>query len=311
MCSRLGTHNSELETRIATIFPLLTSNLDMPLSRLYEENELAPELRRVYQDVRHSFDLPFVPSLFKASAGVPEYLKTVWSDLGPVVRSREFQTAGLALEEFTRSLAVSDGWHFADQQQTLLEQKFSPDDIEQFAALVAIFVRALPRMLLFARLAQRGYSGGQPGRVSSAKQVSALSRLVTLHVPNERDAGLRVWLIYNDIKKTTGGNHVMSLLRVISPFPGYLASVWTEAKKIMREPQFTTACDNLNRRAVGLLNGLPVRDHRALAKRVSTEQWKQVEETVDGFVRLLPQFTVLAAVWQRSFPHARSALFAA
>ncbi len=283
----------------------------MPLSRLYEENELAPELRRIYHDVRQSFDLPFVPSLFKASAGVPEDLKGLWHDLGPVVRSREFQTAGLALEEFTRSLAVSDGWHFADQQHLLLEQKFSPDDIEQFAALVAIFVRSLPRMLLFARLAQRGYSGGQPGRVTSAKQAAALSRLVTLHVPNERDAGLRVWLIYNDIRKTTGAAHVMSLLRVISPFPGYLASVWMEAKKIMREKQFAAACDAISRRAVGLLNGLPVRDHRALGKRINAEQWKQIEETVDGFVRLLPQFAMLSAVWQRSFPHVRTALFAA
>lgn len=283
----------------------------MALTRLYEEDELAAELRRLYSDIRCSFDLPFVPSLFKAAAGVPEYLKAMWQDLGAVVRSREFQTAGLALEEFTRSLAVSDGWQFSDQQRVLIEQKFSPDDIEQFAALVGIFVRALPRMLLFTRLAQRGYSGGQPGRVTSGKQVSALSRLVTLHVPNEREAGLRVWLIYNDIKKTTGANQVMSLLRVISPFPGYLASMWLEAKKVMREESFITARDRLNKRAVGLLNGLPVKDHRTLAKHVSAEHWKNVEEMVDGFARVLPQFALVAAVWQRSFPNVRSALFAA
>lgn len=283
----------------------------MALTRLYEEDELAPELRRLYSDIRCSFDLPFVPSLFKAAAGAPEYLKAMWQDLGSVVRSREFQTAGLALEEFTRSLAVSDGWQFSDQQRVLIEQKFSPDDIEQFAALVGIFVRALPRMLLFTRLAQRGYSGGQPGRVTSGKQVSALSRLVTLHVPNEREAGLRVWLIYNDIKKTTGANQVMSLLRVISPFPGYLASMWLEAKKVMREESFITARDRLNKRAVGLLNGLPVKDHRTLAKHVSAEHWKNVEEMVDGFARVLPQFALVAAVWQRSFPNVRSALFAA
>ena len=283
----------------------------MALTRLYEEPELAPEFRRIYADIRCSFDLPFVPSLFKASAGVPEYLKAMWHDLGPVARSREFQAAGLALEEFTRSLAVSDGWRFYDQQRVLAEQKFSPDDIEQLAGLVGIFARSLPRMLLFTRLAQRGYSGGQPGRVGSAKQVSALSRLVTLHVPNESEAGLRVWLIYNDIRKTTASNHVLSLLRVISPFPGYLASVWVEAKKVMREDSFLAARDRLNQRALGLLNRLPVRDHRAAAKHVTAEQWKQIEEMVDGFARLLPQFALLAAVWQRSFPNVRSGLFAA
>jgi Halocarboxylic acid dehydrogenase DehI len=283
----------------------------MSLSRLYEEQELAPDLRRLYTDIRSSFDLPFVPSLFKAAAGCPEYLKVMWHDLGPVARSREFQAAGLAMEEYTRSLAVSDGWRFPDQQRVLAEQKFSADDIEQLAGIVCIFARVLPRMLLFTRLVQRGYSGGQPGRVSAAKQASALSRMVTLHVPNERDAALRVWLIYNDIKKTTGADHVMSLLRVISPFPGYLASVWLETKKLMRDDTFLAARDRVNKRTVALLNGLPVRDHRTSAKHVTPEQWKEVEEMVDGFARLLPQFALLAAVWQRSFPRVRSALFAA
>jgi len=283
----------------------------MALTRLYEEQELAPELRRIYTDIRCAFDLPFVPSMFKAAAGVPDYLKAMWHDLGPVARSREFQAAGLAMEEFTRSLAVSGGWRFADQQRVLAEQKFSADDIEGFCGLVGIFARVLPRMLLFARLAQRGYSGGQPGRVSGTKQVSALSRLVTLHVPNDRDAGLRVWLLYNDIRKTTGSHHVMSLLRVISPFPGYLASVWLESKKIMREDSFLVARDRINKRSVGLLGGLPVRDHRAAAKHVPAGQWQEIEEMVDSFARLLPQFALLASVWQRSFPNARTALLAA
>jgi hypothetical protein len=283
----------------------------MALTRLYEEQELAPEFRRIYADIRGSFDLPFVPSLFKASAGNPEYLKAMWHGLGPVARSREFQAAGVALEEFARSLAVSDGWRFSDQQRVLAEQKFSADDTEQLAGLVGIFARSLTRMVLFTRLAQRGYSGGQAGRVSSCKQVSALSRLVTLHVPNESEAGLRAWLIYNDIKKTTGSSNVPSLLRVISPFPGYLASVWVEAKKIMREDSFLAARDRINKRALGLLNGLPVHDHHAAAKHVTTEQWKEIEDMVDGFARLLPQFALLAAVWQRSFPNARSGMFAA
>lgn len=282
----------------------------MALTRLYEDNELTPELRRLYTDIRYSFDLPFVPSIFKACAGVPEYLKLMWNDLGPVARSREFQTAGLALEELVRSLAISDGLRFSDQQRVLAEQKFTPDDIEQFAGIVSIFLRALPRMALFARLMQRGYSGGQPGRVTSGKQIAALPRLVTLHVPNERDAGLRVWLIYNDIKKATGSNHVLSILRAISPFPGYLASVWVEAKKVMRDDSFQLSRERIDKRALGLITGLPVRDHRT-AKQVTFAQWKDIEESVDGFARLLPQFAMMAAVWQRSFPRTRTALFAA
>jgi hypothetical protein len=52
------------------------------------------------------------------------------------------------------------------------------------------------------------------------------------------------------------------------------------------------------------LNGLPVGDHRRMAKKVSAKDWREVEETVDGFVRQLPQDSLLTVIWERSFPAA-------
>jgi hypothetical protein len=60
-----------------------------------------------------------------------------------------------------------------------------------------------------------------------------------------------------------------------------------------------------------LLNGLPVRDHRSMLKDLNPQQWREIEETVDGFARLLPQFVLLTAVWQRSFPSAARLMGAA
>ncbi len=274
----------------------------MALTRVYEEHEVGPELRKAYQDIRHSLDLPFVPTLFKLTAGLPEYFRIMWADLGPVARSREFAAANKALTEFTQSLVTAGGWRFSDQQRVLAAQKFSGTDIEQVGSVAAVFARSLPKMLLFARLMQRGYGGGQKGRTSNHRQAAAAAHLVTLHIPNEKEAGLRVWLLYNDIRKTTGARTVLSLFRALSPFPGYLASVWLETKKLLAEPAFLRSREELNRRSLGLLVGLPVRDHRALGKGVAPAQWREVEETVDSFVRLLPQFALIAPVWQRSFP---------
>lgn len=282
----------------------------MSLSRAYEEPDVAPELRRLYADVRQSLDLPYVPTFFKLAAAVPEYLKMMWNDLGPVARSREFQIASKALEELVRSLAVSHGWCFAEQERVLAGQRFSSSDIEQMGALAGIFVRALPRLLLFSRLVQRGYSGGQQGRISGAHQASALARLVTLHIPNERDASMRVWLIYNDIRKNLGTRTVLSMYRVLSPFPGYLASVWMDSKKLASDPAFLRARDAVAKRTLGLTHGLPVRDHRAAAKHILPEQWRDIEELVDGLVRVVPHFALLAAVWQRSFRSATGVLAA-
>lgn len=276
----------------------------MGLTRAYEENEVTPEIRRMYANIRNGLDLPFVPTVIKLSAGIPQYLKVVWKDLENVVCSREFDAAARALQEVAHSTAVSGGWTFSDQPGLLAAEKFSNADIRVIGGIIGLFARATAQMGLFSRLMQRGYSGGQKGRVTHTKQVSALSQMVRVHVPNEREASLRVWLIYSDIKKTTGAKNVMSLYRVLSPYPGYLASAWLDSKRLLADRSFIEAHEDLDRRARALLTGLPVRDHRAILKDLTPAQWHDISETVDGFARLLPQFALLSTVWQRSFPSA-------
>jgi hypothetical protein len=276
----------------------------MALTRAYEEHEVAPELRRLYSNVRASFDLPFVPTIFQLTAAVPEYLNKMWDDLGPVSRSKEFQAACRAFQEVAHSTAVSGGWTFSDQPKLLAADKFSNADIRVIGGIISLFSRALAQVALFTRLMQRGYSGGQRGRIAASRQVSALSQMVHIHIPNEREAGLRVWLIYSEIKKTTGTKAVLDLYRVLSPFPGYLASAWLDSKKLLQDPSFISAREELNRRARALLTGMPVKDHRALLKELDPSKWREIEDTVDSFARLLPQFVLLTAVWQRSFPSA-------
>jgi hypothetical protein len=275
----------------------------MAIRRPLEEQDVSAELRRIYSDIRASFDLPFVPSIFKLAATHPAYLRTMWQDLGPVARSREFQVASKALEEFVHSLAVQGGWKLSEQQRVLAGQKFSRNDIEQLGAVVATFARAVVRMTLFTRLMQRGFSGGQPGRVSNGSQASALSRMITLHIPTEDEAGLRAWLIYSDIRRTLGTRTVLSMFRMLAPYPAYLASVWLEIKKILHDAAFLRARDEISKRSLGLLIGLPVRDHRLLAKNVEPKHWREIEEMVDSFARVQPPLALVSAAWLRSFPH--------
>lgn len=283
----------------------------MALIRAYEEHEVTAEIRRMYAGIRAGFDLPFVPTIFKLSAGVPQYLKLVWKDLESVLGSREFETAANAMQEIAHSAAVSGGWQFSDQSAILAADKFSNADIRVIGGIVGLFARATAQVGLFARLMQRGYSGGQKGRVTRLKQVAALAQMVRVHIPNEREAGLRVWLIYSDIKKTTGAKSVISIYRALSPFPSYLASAWLDSKRLLADPSFMAAAEELNRRARSLLAGLPVKNHRDILKDLSPIQWREIEETVDGFARLLPQFVLLTSVWQRSFPSASRLIGAA
>ncbi len=280
----------------------------MAFTRAFEEHEVPPDLKRLYADIRASFDLPFVPTLFKLLAASPEYIKLMWNDLGSVARSKEFHLASRALEELVRSLVVRNGWRFPDQQKVLAAQKFTVDDMEALGAIPPIFARTLCQMALFTRLMQRGYSGGQRGRTSENRQASALSRMITLHVPNEREASLRVWLIYAEIKKTTGSRNILSLFRVLAPFPGYLASMWLDSKKLLNDPSLAPAREQVAGRVAGLLIGLPVKDHRAAGKHIAAGTWREIEETIDGLARPLPQFALLTEVWHRSFPQFQRAV---
>jgi hypothetical protein len=282
----------------------------MALSRAYEEDEVGPELRRIYAEVRGNFDLPFVPTLFKNLAAVPPYFKGMWRDLGPIAASREFLAASVALEEYARAQATGGGWRLRDQERLLAEQKISTGDAPVLAGVVGVFVRTLPRLLLFARLMQCGYEGGQKGRVSTGKQAPALSRLVTLHVPNEREASLRVWLIYADIRRTLKTKSVMSLYRALSPFPNYLASAWVDSKSVLLDKNFQQVSDGVAQRATVLLRGIPVRDHSSLLKELRPEQAQEVRDAVDEFVRIAPVLSLLCVVWRRSFYDARERLVA-
>jgi hypothetical protein len=277
----------------------------MALARAYEENEVGPELRRIYAELRTNFDLPFVPTLFKRIAAVPPYLKGMWRDLGPIAASREFHAASAALDDFVRALAVGGAWRLRDQERMLAEQKISTNDMPVLAGVVGIFVRALPRLLLFAHLMQYGYHGGQKGRVSSGKQAPALSRLITLHIPNERDASLRVWLIYADIRRTMKAKNVMSLYRALSPFPSYLASAWVDSKSVLADKSFQHASEEVSRRSIALLRGIPVRDHVEIFRSLSPAQARDVRETVGEFVRTIPSLALLTLVWRRSFYDAK------
>ncbi len=283
----------------------------MALTRGLEEHEIAPELRRVYVNIRYSLDLPFVPEIFKLLAGMPEYLRAMWASMEPLVSSQEFHAATDAFQEIAHSTAVTGGWKFSDQPKILAAEKFSNADIRVFGGMVGLFARSTAQMALLSRLMQRGYSGGQRGRVSSSNQVSALAQMVKVHVPSEREAGLRVWLIYSDIRRVMGTTFVPDLFRVFAPFPPYLAAAWIDSKRLLAEPQFISGREELNRRVRSLLTGLPVKDHHHLAPDLKPEQWREIEEIVDGAARILPQLVLLSSIWQRSFPTASRLIGAA
>ncbi len=51
----------------------------MATVKYVEEADAGPEVKEVYDDIKKTFGLPFVPNLFKVIANHPAYLETTWA----------------------------------------------------------------------------------------------------------------------------------------------------------------------------------------------------------------------------------------
>ncbi len=51
----------------------------MAIVKYVEEANAGPEVKEIYDDIKKTFGLPFVPNLFKVIANHPAYLKTTWA----------------------------------------------------------------------------------------------------------------------------------------------------------------------------------------------------------------------------------------
>jgi hypothetical protein len=104
--------------------------------------------------------------------------------------------------------------------------------------------------------------------------------------------------------------YIPDMFRTISPYPGYLASVWVDMKKLFADREFLRARDEVSRRSLILLKDIPVGDHRHALSHLSSAQWNDIEQLIDSFARVLPQFALGAAVWRRSFASEHTQLMA-
>lgn len=57
----------------------------MPVVRYVEEEDASPSVQAIYRDIKSTFDLPFVPNLFKVMAHHPAYLEVTWTKVKTVM----------------------------------------------------------------------------------------------------------------------------------------------------------------------------------------------------------------------------------
>lgn len=53
----------------------------MSIIRLMDENQATGRVREIFEDIKETFGLPFVPQVFRAIGAKPEQLEAVWTQV--------------------------------------------------------------------------------------------------------------------------------------------------------------------------------------------------------------------------------------
>ena len=56
--------------------------------KVVEESEATGEVKEVYEDIKKTLGIDFIPNMYKAMANKPEYLKTTWEKVQTVMTSQ-------------------------------------------------------------------------------------------------------------------------------------------------------------------------------------------------------------------------------
>ena len=108
----------------------------MATIKLVTEQEAAPEVKEIYEDVKRHFNLDFVPNAIKAMARNPQMLKEQWEGL------KQAETAWGKETFYLLSLAVDvvDGCDYCINFDTAMLKTLGWDDarIEQLVAFVSL-----------------------------------------------------------------------------------------------------------------------------------------------------------------------------
>jgi hypothetical protein len=122
--------------------------------------------KKIYEEMKHTTDLPLVNSEFRAFARWPDFLKTLWETTKGMIDSPVHQQALNEVRETAWGLARELPGPVELSSATLQEAGVEEEEISSIVRITETFVRGLSRMTLNVAVAKIGLEGGN--RISAA-----------------------------------------------------------------------------------------------------------------------------------------------
>jgi hypothetical protein len=262
------------------------------------ENDAPPEIRAIYQEIRHLTGVPMVALIWRHLATVPGVLPDAWSSLAPVLRS---------------GLLQETAWQIAGDARIPSLDALTPADLkvmsvdshaqDSIATVLEAYNRANPvNMLcvytLLARLVRPDGQALAPD-VVLWEPPTAIARLPRMYAQNEMTPEQRGRLEGLSSPEAMGGAPTIpSLYRHLVPWPDYMA--WLEAglRPWIDDGRLVASVTSIRTGMAREAEGLVVHVPPALALQAHPE----VKIALTRFSSLIPQMIVVGRLLREALP---------
>lgn len=206
--------------------------------KLIREQEATGQTAGIYDEIRRTLGLPFVPLVFQIFAAYPRFLELHWQAVRPAVATEEFFLLAdrVRADSYTRAhsyFRVPDLCHHVE------DLRFSTGARHELTATTELlhYKDALLLLLLAAQLQAFDHKVGRAGNGTPAGERAPLSPAPVL-LDEERAPG-PARKLFDDLKRTFDVPFVIPDYRALARFPDFLAAFWQVMKPIVQSPIYS------------------------------------------------------------------------
>jgi hypothetical protein len=130
---------------------------------LVDEETAPSNIKKIFEDMKHTFNMPVVITDYRALARWPDFLQSFWGTLKPISESPLYHQCANGLREGSWNIARELPGPFELTVSTLEDAGVEEGDISSIVRLTDIFSRSLTSTVLNMAMAKIGLEGGNRG----------------------------------------------------------------------------------------------------------------------------------------------------
>ena len=206
-----------------------------------------------YEEMKEAMQVPWMGVVTMAYAHYPEFFETLWEGAQPLVRSRPFAEASVALRRFTE--AETAKLRPPPIAMRLENLGYAEREIAQIRGMIEIFSHGNFPYLLLATVVRMLLEGGEMGSRIDALPFEGRHSPdvdVPLVLMEAHHADAPTQAIYEDVKRTLGLPFVNTDYRALARWPSYFSLAWGDLKGAVPTSAYDAIRAAIHERAVGL-----------------------------------------------------------